>query len=167
MPKFFFFWVVTSFKFIKCGSNCNGPSNAPYAQRLDLGWVVVGDVCLGSVHRSASLSTYRTHVLDNGRPSLLPPCPNKLRVKEKFDIKPLPEIALACDKTFVYNDYAIGDTIFERSKDDNKVGLSIDDRCFLEIMDREMFMDESNSWGSHHFHSGHPASDSLIIETRY
>lgn len=65
----------------------NGPNNAPYAQRLDLGWVVVGDVCLGSVHRSAALSTYHTHVLDNGRPSLLPPCPNKLRVKEKFDIK--------------------------------------------------------------------------------
>lgn len=60
----------------------NGPSNAPYAQRLDLGWVVVGDVCLGSVHRSASLSTYCTHVLDNGRPSLLPPCPNKLSQRE-------------------------------------------------------------------------------------
>ncbi|RXN37835.1 hypothetical protein ROHU_001681 [Labeo rohita] len=123
----------------------NGPSNAPYAQRLDLGWVVVGDVCLGSVHRSASLSTYRTHVLDNGRPSLLPPCPNKLRVREKFDVKPQLEISLACD-TFVFNDYTIGDTIFERSKDDNKVGLSIEDRYFLEIMDREMFMDESNSW---------------------
>ncbi|KAK3506463.1 hypothetical protein QTP70_000932 [Hemibagrus guttatus] len=123
----------------------NGPNNAPYAQRLDLGWVVVGNVCLGSVHRSAALSTYRTHVLDNGRPSLLPPCPNKLSIKEKFDIKPLPEVSLACDD-FIFDDYVIGDTIFERSKDDNKVGLSIEDRRFLDIMDREMFMDESNSW---------------------
>ncbi|KAL1258964.1 hypothetical protein QQF64_009541 [Cirrhinus molitorella] len=63
----------------------------------------------------------------------------RLRVKEKFEVKPLPEISLACD-TFIFDDYAIGDTIFERSKDDNKVGLSIEVRCFLEIMD------ESNSW---------------------
>ncbi|KAK3525067.1 hypothetical protein QTP86_014353, partial [Hemibagrus guttatus] len=32
--------------------------------------------------------------VDNGRPSLLPPCPNKLSIKEKFDIKPLPEAPL-------------------------------------------------------------------------
>lgn len=50
-----------------------------------------------------------------------------------------------CD-IFVYDNYTPGDTIFERSKDDNKVGLSIEDRYFLEIMNREMFMDESNSW---------------------
>lgn len=28
----------------------NGPPNAPYAQRVDLGWVVVGNVCLGAAH---------------------------------------------------------------------------------------------------------------------
>lgn len=27
----------------------NGPHNAPYAQRLDLGWVIVGDVCIDKV----------------------------------------------------------------------------------------------------------------------
>ncbi|CAM4658376.1 unnamed protein product [Leuciscus chuanchicus] len=48
--------------------------------------------------------------------------------------------------TFIFDDYAIGDTIFERTKEDNKVGLSIEDRRFLDIMDKEMFMDESNSW---------------------
>lgn len=88
-------------------------------------------------------------MLDNGRPSLLPPCPNKLRVKEKFDVKPLPEISLARD-AFIFNDCAIGDTIFERSKDDNKVGLLLMTNVFLEIMDREMCMDESNSWVAPH-----------------
>lgn len=29
----------------------NGPHNAPYAQKLDLGWVIVGDVCLGNAHK--------------------------------------------------------------------------------------------------------------------
>lgn len=30
----------------KVGDQCNGPNNTPYAQKLDLGWVVVGEVCL-------------------------------------------------------------------------------------------------------------------------
>lgn len=29
----------------------NGPSEAPYARQLDLGWVNVGDVCLSGAHR--------------------------------------------------------------------------------------------------------------------
>ncbi|XP_077390535.1 uncharacterized protein LOC144027111 [Festucalex cinctus] len=31
----------------KVRQRINGPHNAPFAQRLDLGWVVVGEVCLG------------------------------------------------------------------------------------------------------------------------
>jgi len=27
------------------------PVDAPFTQRLDLGWVVIGDVCLGGAHR--------------------------------------------------------------------------------------------------------------------
>lgn len=30
----------------------NEPNNAPYAQRLDLGWVIVGDVCLGAARKN-------------------------------------------------------------------------------------------------------------------
>ena len=44
----------------------NGPDNAPYAQRLDLGWVVIGD---GTVHKSKGISTYRTNVLEKAPPS--------------------------------------------------------------------------------------------------
>ena len=123
----------------------NGPSNTPYAQRLDLGWVVVGDVCLGSVHKPAAVTTYRTHVLDNGCPSLLPPCPNRFCVKEKFSNKTQPDVSLACD-TSIHDSCAIGHAIFERSENDDKVGLSIEDRLFLDIVNREMFMDDSNSW---------------------
>ena len=28
----------------------NGPHKSPYAQRLDLGWVIVGELCLGGTH---------------------------------------------------------------------------------------------------------------------
>lgn len=30
----------------KARQQINGPHNAPFAQRLDLGWVIVGDVCV-------------------------------------------------------------------------------------------------------------------------
>ncbi|XP_077369860.1 uncharacterized protein LOC144014155 [Festucalex cinctus] len=110
----------------------NGPPNAPYAQRLDLGWVVIGNVCLGSAHKPESVTSFRTNVLENGRPSLLSPCPKHLKVKEMF-----------CN---TFDDGGLGNSIFEKTKDDDKVGLSIEDRLFLELMNKEMFMDNTNSW---------------------
>lgn len=62
----------------------NGPNNAPYAQRLDLGWVIIGDVCLGAAHKPIELSAYRTNILENGRHSYLSPCPNHLILKGYF-----------------------------------------------------------------------------------
>lgn len=64
-----------------CGPH-NGPHEAPYAQRLDLGWVVIGDVCLGQAHKPASVTVYKTNLLLNGRSSFLSPCSNSIHVKE-------------------------------------------------------------------------------------
>ena len=44
----------------------NGPRNAPWAQRLDLGCVVLGNVCMDGAHKPTEVSSYRTQVLDNG-----------------------------------------------------------------------------------------------------
>ncbi|KAJ8346546.1 hypothetical protein SKAU_G00279470 [Synaphobranchus kaupii] len=46
-------------------SQCNGPHNAPYAQWLDLGWVIVGDVCPRGAHRP-TVDTFKTNILENG-----------------------------------------------------------------------------------------------------
>lgn len=126
----------------------NGPPRAPYAQRLDLGWVVIGNVCLGSAHKTETVNSFRTNVLENGRPSLLTPCPNHIQVKERFGNEGLYCTSLhsITHHTPVLHDSSLGSTIFERTKDDDKVGLSIEDELFLELMDKEMFMDESNSW---------------------
>lgn len=48
--------------------------------------------------------------------------------------------------TPVLNDCSLGSTIFERTKDDDKVGLPIEDRLFLGLMDKEMYLDDTNSW---------------------
>lgn len=63
----------------KVREQINGPNDAPYAQRLDLGWVIVGEVCLGTAHRPLSVNVYRTHVLSNGRTSYLTPCPKQIQ----------------------------------------------------------------------------------------
>ncbi len=38
----------------KVMKHINGPREAPYALKLDLGWVIVGNVCLGKLHKPGS-----------------------------------------------------------------------------------------------------------------
>ncbi|KAG7482904.1 hypothetical protein JOB18_033440 [Solea senegalensis] len=104
----------------------NGPHSAPYAQRLDLGWVVVGNVCLGSAHKPTTVATYRTSVLENGRPSLLTPCPNQLQVKERFSSKIQNATSLRSVRhdSSVFDDCNLGNTIFQSTKDDDQISSS-------------------------------------------
>ena len=65
----------------KIHESLNGPRNAPWAQRLNLGWVVVGNICMDGAHKPTEISSYRAQVLDNDRPSVLLPCSNRFYVK--------------------------------------------------------------------------------------
>lgn len=69
----------------KVRKQLNGPHDAPYAQKLDLGWVIVGNVCLGSVHKPVSVSALYTNTMECGRLSIFEPCPNVFHVREKYD----------------------------------------------------------------------------------
>ena len=51
-----------------------GHRNSPYAQRLSLGWVIVGEACLGKVHTPDFVNVNQTYILENGRPTLFQPC---------------------------------------------------------------------------------------------
>lgn len=126
----------------------NGPNNAPYAQRLDLGWVIIGEACLGTAHKPKDVSVFRTHILENGRHSHFIPCPNHLTLKEKLTVnsqrsrnphKPQ-------SSHLATEDDSLGSRIFQRTEDDNKVAPSIEDKQFINLMDKEMFIDEGNSW---------------------
>jgi hypothetical protein len=44
-----------------------GDKGKPFAQELPLGWVIIGEVCLGKVHAPTEISVRKTHVLNNGR----------------------------------------------------------------------------------------------------
>ncbi|XP_069103769.1 uncharacterized protein [Argopecten irradians] len=113
--------------------NCEqiiGPPNSPFAQRLNLGWVVVGNVCLGTTHppNPSEVSVLKTRILGDGRPTLFDPCDNQFNVKG------------ICEEPI------IGQGVFKRTHDDNKVGLSVEDRAFLDLMDKEFVRDTCGKW---------------------
>ena len=69
----------------------NGSKKVPYAQCLDLGWVIIGNACLDGAHKP-ELSYHNRHILKNGRPSILTPCPNRFYIKENVSDPPDNEV---------------------------------------------------------------------------
>ncbi|XP_037609979.1 uncharacterized protein LOC119478948 [Sebastes umbrosus] len=128
----------------------NGPLHAPFAQRLALGWVIVGEVCLDGAHRPSPVNTFRTYILDNGRASLMSPCPNKINVKESFSHTHQSQSYPASNQEprLMPRDITdlMGESVFRVTKDDDKTAPSMEDLAFLRIMEREFHQDESNSW---------------------
>lgn len=50
----------------KIHQQISGSSNAPFAQKLDLGWVIVGNVCLGDVHQTTTVNAFCTNTTQRG-----------------------------------------------------------------------------------------------------
>lgn len=119
----------------KVRSQVKGPKNAPHAQPLDLGWVVIGDVCLSGAHKP-TVNSFKTNILNNEHPTFLSPCPNKIHIKEKYT-----ENCPRLEKTQV----ELGKDIFQQTTDDDKVALSAEDALFLDIMHKDFEKDEANS----------------------
>lgn len=97
-----------------------GPMHAPFAQRLRLGWVIIGNICLGTAHQQNTISVMKTFTLKDGRTTLLEPCHNSIHVEENC--------------------------VFSRTSEDNLPGLSIDDKDFLHLMETEKYKAPDGSW---------------------
>ena len=108
-----------------------GPRGSPYAQRLSLGWAIIGETCLGKGHGTDSVNVKKTYLLKNGRPSIFQPCNNEFVVRETY-----------------LNPGKVGTSVFERTKDDDKQGLSAEDRDFLTLMDKELYKTPSGNWAA-------------------
>ncbi|XP_067306911.1 uncharacterized protein [Pseudorasbora parva] len=124
----------------KVRQQVSGPHNAPFAQRLDLGWVLVGDVCLGNAHKPA-VSAFKTSVLENGRPSILRPCEGFMKLIEDVSLGREQK-----NKPHKASLESLGLKVFNETESDNKPAHSMEDTIFLEIMDQEMYRDTSNNW---------------------
>ncbi|KAL0149829.1 hypothetical protein M9458_054877 [Cirrhinus mrigala] len=133
----------------KVREQISGPGDAPFAQRLDLGWVVVGDVCLGGAHRTQEVRSYKTAILENGRTSHFQPCNNQIRVKEVFGQAARPwhhTAPTSIRPSTMLSGDCLGQTIFACSPDDHRLAPSMEDLEFLKIMEAECYQDGSKSW---------------------
>ena len=127
----------------------NGPRNAPWAQRLDLGWVVLGNACMDGAHKPTEISSYRTQVLDNGRPSFLLPCSNRLYVKHGSHADFTTYLETSQKKGTFFKgsfEYGLGDNVFACTNDDNRPGMSVEDRKFIQNMNSSLARNKSGSW---------------------
>ena len=119
----------------------NGPKGAPWAQKLSLGWTIIGQMCLYIVGGPAHVLACRTSLLSaNNREPWekhmeparyeLVPCLNQFRIKESFsERREDPE-----------ND------IFRTTRKDNDISLSCEDRKFIEIMEAGLNKNNSGNW---------------------
>lgn len=60
-----------------------GARNAPFAQQLNLGLVVIGDVCLERFHKP-NITTYKTTIIDSHRETIFKPCSNVFQLKNNI-----------------------------------------------------------------------------------
>ncbi|KAL3983520.1 RNA-binding protein Musashi [Sarotherodon galilaeus] len=115
----------------------NGPPNAPFAQKLALGWVIIGNVCLGGAHKPTRANIFKTNILDNGRPSHFLPCKNAIQVKESFNSQGYNKV----NPPMRTKHSSIGETVFKQTSLDESLGYSQEERAFLQIMDKEVYQD--------------------------
>ncbi|XP_056003773.1 uncharacterized protein LOC130049788 [Ostrea edulis] len=99
-----------------------GSDVEPFAQRLPLGWTIVGETCLGSYHIPPCINVLKTQILPNGRPTCMEPCQSVLRLND--------------------------DPVFLKTPLDEKVGMSVEDRQFLDIVGAGFHRDEEGFWTS-------------------
>ncbi|KAK3082658.1 hypothetical protein FSP39_001646 [Pinctada imbricata] len=97
----------------------------PFAQRLNLGWVIIGEACLDKHQKHSKVNVLKTLAIPESGKQL-------------------------CASVFYPCEYNIqltsNDTIFQRTQNDNKVAMSIEDKEFLALMDREMVKGQDGHW---------------------
>ncbi|XP_062603957.1 uncharacterized protein LOC134265758 [Saccostrea cucullata] len=108
-----------------------GNSSSPYGQKLNLGWVIIGETCIGRAHKSDQVNVNKTFILHDGQPSLHHPCVNNIHIRESN-----------LDSLFCEPD----SRLLIKTKDDNKSGKSTEDRQFETIMAAGMVKNEQGNW---------------------
>lgn len=135
----------------KAHKQVNGPHDTPYAIKLDLGCVIVGNVCVRGVHIPTTVNTFYTSTTEQKSPSIFEPCLNVFHVKERYNQFQCQDHNKAHKATEKLNgnesvEEFVGHIVFQQTNEDNKVAPSIDDISFLSIMKQGLKKDKSNSW---------------------
>ena len=78
---------------------------------------------MGKVHRPDKVNVNKTNLLGDGRSSIFIPCTSRFKVKED-----------------------LGQSVFDRTANEEKIGTSVEDREFIAIMDSEMVKEPTGNW---------------------
>ena len=111
----------------------NGPPDSPWGESLEIGWVVMGDMCLDPQPQYGA-HVLKTHVNQSLSPSFKK-CKHVIKVEERVVGTSHP--ALTDFQQGRYKD-RIGQNVFVETKDDNKQGTSVEDRQFIHLMNHSM-----------------------------
>lgn len=130
----------------KVWQQISGPHNAPFTQRSDLGWVVVGDVCLGNAHKT-NVSVFKTNVLENGRPSNLKPWESFTKIKENVCRGGEQRDGYSCaGPTWRGFQNRLVKVCSKQRKMTTSWLRPLKIQSFLKIMDTGIYRDEMKSW---------------------
>lgn len=116
-----------------------GPPGTPFAQKMKLGWVIVGEVCLGKHHATKNVNVRKIYVNPDGRPSVLKPCPSCICVQEDTGYH---------SGFTPWKENDIGSTVFHRTKNDDEPGKSTEDKMFLKLMEKEFVKEPAGNWSA-------------------
>ena len=97
----------------------------------------MGNVCLDDRPQRTSVEVFLTRTAERRRPSNFEHCPNRRQIKEKYGQTQLPE-STSCTE--------LGKSVFQVTEEDDLITHSIEDRIFIQIMERGLRKDETNSW---------------------
>ena len=117
----------------------NGPKGAPWAQKLVFGWTISGQACLDRTDGPIHVRARRTCVVHEAPIETNPEedfeiirCPNKLELRESYG---------ECNGTIPAKE-----DVYRVTSSNNDVGLSIEDRRFIEIMENGIHKNAQGNW---------------------
>ncbi|XP_056009395.1 uncharacterized protein LOC130051467 [Ostrea edulis] len=134
-----------------------GPRGQPFAQRTGLGWAIIGEICLGRLHKRTTLNVNKVSILNNGSVTCSQLCKSHIEVKEQMSASSY----IIGNRDFHFH----GDNVFMKTPDDDRIGLSVEDRIFLKLMDTS-FAKDRTTYGQHLFPLGRTILICLRIELR-
>jgi hypothetical protein len=56
-----------------------GPHGQLFAQKIGLGWAIIGEICLGRLHKQTTVNVNKVSFLNNGSVTCSQPCQNHLQ----------------------------------------------------------------------------------------
>ena len=119
----------------------NGPKGAPWAQKLLLGWTITGQVCLNFLNGSVHIGSRKTSVVPDNSDEA-----HKREDSTSVKVDGVEYYVVPCPNQLEITDNVTGSNVFCSTPLDNETSLSIEDRRFLEVMEKRIHKNSTGHW---------------------